>query len=522
MSTWYERLSVLDASFLAFEGENSPMHIGAVAIFEAGPLATAYGGVDLQRIRMHVAAHLPKVPRYRQRLAYIPLENRPVWVDDDQFDLTYHVRHISLPRPGTDAQLREVCALLSERRLDRAKPLWEFWVIEGLTGGRFALAMKAHHCMVDGLGAAELLATLLCPTPDAGIEASATWEPRPAPDTVELLRDEIARRTEVANQLVRWFRGDDSGSAAGEPAWGGRLQAVWDLLRGGVHRAAATPLNQQLGPHRRLHWATCDLQALKDVRTQVGGTINDVVLSVVGGAVRKFFAARNFPVDGVDFRAAVPVNRRAEAERCAMGNRVSAWLVSLPIHESCAVRRVQAVRDVSLYCKETQQAVASETLLQAAEWTSTNVLNLGARLLPHMQPFNLIVTNVPGPQFPLYLLGARMEAIYPQVPLFENQSLGIALFSYDGKLFWGFNADWDALPDLDEFVRAAETVLRDLERAAQRQRNAGLAPRPARARRRAINGGLREGVPAGRRRRAEQLRKAEEKSTLTGDAELRV
>lgn len=470
MAIWYERLSVLDSSFLAFEGENAPMHIAAVAIFRAGALATVDGGIDVQRIRTYVEAHLASVPRYRQRLAYIPVENRPVWVDDDHFDLTYHVRHVALPRPGTDPQLQEVCARILERRLDRAKPLWEIWVIEGLAGGRFALLMKVHHCMVDGLGGVELLAKLLRPTPDATVEAPAEWHPRRSPDTARLLRDEIARRTRIANQLVRWLRSNNWEQEAGEGGWGGRLQAAWELVRQGVHRPVTTPLNQQLGPHRRLHWGTCDLAALKEVRSRLGGTVNDVVLSAVGGAVRSFFAARKFAPESADFRVAVPVNMRAEEEQRALGNRVSAWLVSLPIHESCAMRRLHAVRDLSHHFKETQQAIASETLLQAAEWTSTNVLSLGALLLARMQPFNLIVTNVPGPQFPLYLLGAEMEAIYPHVPLFENQSLGIALFSYNGKVFWGFNADWDALPDLDEFVQGVEANLYDLRKAAQGHR----------------------------------------------------
>jgi len=438
------------------------------------------GGIDIELVRHYVASRLPGIPRYRQRLEYIPIENHPVWVDDDHFDLVYHVRHTSLPRPGSDPQLRELCARLLERPLNRSKPLWEIWVVEGLAGGRFALLMKVHHCMVDGLGGVELLAALLQPTPETPTTDVTPWAPRPAPSSAELLRDEVARRAKMSVELARRLRRNDGGREPGEVGWGRSLQAVWELVREGIRRPVASPLNVTIGPHRRFHWATCDLAAFKEVKNQLGGTVNDVVLTVVSGAVRTFFDRRGFAADGIDFRAAVPVNVRAEAERHTTGNRVSAWLVSLPIHERRPIRRLLAVQEMSRHLKETNQAIGGRMLTQAAEWTSTNVLTLGALLSSRVQPFNLIVTNVPGPQFPLYLLGARMEAIYPQVPLFESQALGIALFSYDGKLFWGFNGDWDALPDLDEFVRDIEASFRALCRAAQRRRTAATVKRTRR------------------------------------------
>jgi diacylglycerol O-acyltransferase len=478
--TWYERLSVLDYSFLAFEGPNSYMHIAAAAVFEAAPVATTDGGIDIERIRQYINSRLPSIPRYRQRLAFIPVENHPVWVDDDHFDLAYHVRHTSLPRPGSDPQLRELCARILERPLNHAKPLWEIWVIEGLAGGRFALVMKVHHCMVDGLGGVELLAALLQPTADTPTTNSIAWEPRPAPSGAELLRDEVARRMKMSVELARRLRGS-GGREPDAASWGRSLQAAWELVREGLRRPVSSPLNQPIGPHRRFHWVTCDLDAIKEVKNQMGGTVNDVVLTVVSGAVRAFFERRGFAMDVMDFRVAVPVNIRADAERHFTGNRVSAWLVSLPIQERRPTRRLLAVQQMSRHLKETNHAIGGRILTQAAEWTSTNVLTLGALLSSRVQPFNLIVTNVPGPQFPLYLLGARMEAIYPQVPLFENQALGIALFSYNGKLFWGFNGDWDALPDLEVFVKDSEASFRALRRAAQRQRAAATAS-PARRR----------------------------------------
>ena len=229
--SWYERLSMLDSSFLVFEGPQTYMHIAATTIFETGPLTTAEGGVEIGRIRQYVASRLPLIPRYRQRLAYTPVEGHPVWVDDHRFDLTYHVRHTSLPRPGTEAQLRELCARLLERPLNRAKPLWEAWVIEGLAGGRFALLLKVHHCMVDGLAGAELLAALLSPVAETEWDEAAEWKPRPAPSRFELLRDEVGRRAKMPLDLLRGLT--DAARDSGEMSSNltRRFTAAWKLVR---------------------------------------------------------------------------------------------------------------------------------------------------------------------------------------------------------------------------------------------------------------------------------------------------
>ena len=476
---WYERLSILDYAFLAFEGPTTYMHIAGTVIFEAGGFATASGGVDVQRIRNHVAARLARIPRYRQRLSYIPIENHPVWVDDDQFELDYHVRHASLPRPGSDAQLRDLCARLLERPLNRDKPLWEIWVIEGLENGRFALLIKVHHCMVDGLGGVELLGALLSPVPEEDDEAPRPWRPRPAPTGGALLGDEVRRRLRMSADLFQGLRRAVNTPRPQRTEIGRAAAATWRLLRDGVHRPVATPLNQRIGPHRRFHWSVFDLAEVKEIKNQLGGTINDVVLTVVAGAVREFFAHRGF--DAADFRVAVPVSVRPTEERTRPGNRISAWIVSLPIHEADPVRRFRAVGELSGELKGTGQAIAGQVLTQAAEWTSANVLSLGALIANQTQPFHLIVTNVPGPSFPLYLLDAPMVALYPLVPLFEGQCLGIALFSYAGKLFWGFNADWDSLPDVDRFARAIEHSFRELRKAAipraERPKAASARPR---------------------------------------------
>ncbi len=468
-NAWYERLSMLDCSFLVFEGPQTYMHIAATTIFAAGPLATGAGGIDLGRIREYFAARLPLLPRYRQRLAYTPIEGHPVWVDDDRFNLSYHVRHSSLPRPGNDVQLRELCARLLERPLNRSKPLWEAWVIEGLAEGRFALLLKVHHCMVDGLAGVELLAALLSPAAEMQWDDPPAWTPRPAPSGFELLRDELGRRARMPLDLVRALGNAPGEAGAATATLVGRATAAWRLVRDGVRRPAATPLNQPIGPHRRFHWVTLDLEKVKAVKNRLGGTVNDVVLATVSGAVRRFLLHRQVSLYGLDFRVGVPVSVRSEQERGTPGNRVSIWIMPLCVQERYPARRLNAVRAASARFKETDQAGGGDMLAQAAEWTGANVLSMGLAVANRNPPFNLIVTNVPGPQVPLYLAGAPMIAAYPLVPLFSNQGLGIALFSYNGKLFWGLNADWDTLPDIGVFAEAIEASFAELLDAARQQ-----------------------------------------------------
>jgi diacylglycerol O-acyltransferase len=466
---WYERLSMLDCSFLVFEGPQTYMHIAAATIFEVGPLATSEGGVDLGRIRRYFAARLPRLPRYRQRLAYTPIEGHPVWVDDDRFDLSYHVRHSSLPRPGSETQLRELCARLLERPLNRSKPLWEAWVIEGLAGGRFALLLKVHHCMVDGLAGVDLLAALLSPTAATRWDDPPAWTPRPAPSRFEFLRDEVARRAKLPLGLLQALGSAPRAAGLASSSIVERVTATWRLVRDGVRRPAATPLNRPIGPHRRFQWVTLDLEDVKAVKNRLGGTVNDVVLATVSGAVRRFLLHRQVSLFGLDFRVAVPVSVRSEDERGMPGNRVSVWIMPLCVQERYPVRRLRAVHAVSERFKKTNQAGGADVLAQAAEWTAANVLSMGLAVANRNPPFNLIVTNVPGPQVPLYLAGAPMLAAYPLVPLFSNQGLGIALFSYDGKLFWGLNADWDMLPDVGVFAEAIQTSFAEMLDAARQQ-----------------------------------------------------
>jgi len=469
--SFYERLSALDQSFLAFETPNAYMHVALTAIFAPGSLATAQGGVDIERIRRHIAARLRLLPRYRQRILHTPVMSDAIWVDDDSFDLGYHVRHASLPRPGGERQLQRRCAEILERPLDRRRPLWEMWVIEGLSEGRFALLAKVHHCMVDGIAGVELLAAILGTEPCETPEPIEPWAARPMPSDGELFTDEVRRRARASIGLVRNMRRALGTPAAAGRALGQSAAAVTRILTQ-IGGAPSTPFNQPIGPHRRIDWFAVDMATIKEIRVRLGGTVNDVVLTTVAGAVGRFLARRGARLDG-EFRTVVPVNVRTADEQGALGNRVSVWLTALPIHQPDARRRHAMVSAMTARLKADQDAMGAELMMQAAEWTTASVINLAVQFINRARRFNLIVTNVPGPPVPFYLLGARMIAGFPHLPLFENQGLGVALFSYDGQLYWGVAADWNQMPDLGDFMTDIADSFAELRAAA------GVAALPA-------------------------------------------
>ncbi|HTF34263.1 MAG TPA: wax ester/triacylglycerol synthase family O-acyltransferase [Myxococcota bacterium] len=475
MPSHYERLSALDAAFLAIETETSPMHVGAVAIFEAGPLARSEGGVDIDRIRSLVEALL--VPRYRQRIARIPVTNHPVWVDDTRFNLHYHVRHMSLPAPGDERQLKRLTGHVMSLPLDRTKPLWELWVVEGLARGRFAILTKTHHCMIDGVGSADLMVASMSTSPAVSLPQLKRWRPRPAPSPLKLIAGELRRgaggglaalgaaRRAIAQPLdtVRALRDAISG--------------VGEALGASLHSASPTPLNLAIGPHRRFDWLRFDLAQVKEVKKQLGGTVNDVVLATVAGALRRFLGGRRVDVAALEFRAMVPVNIRTKDQTGAFGNRVAMMSTELPLAERSPRKRLAHVIETTRELKSSKQAHGVEIIEEISELGLTALFAQFARLTALTRPFNVVVTNVPGPQFRTYLLGAPLVEAYPLVPLYRNQALGIALFSYDGGLYWGLNADWDALPDLHDLVDALAAEFELLRKAAA---DGGRLPVPTR------------------------------------------
>jgi WS/DGAT/MGAT family acyltransferase len=468
MPDGYARLGAQDKTFLDLERPNEPQHIAAITVFETGRLARPDGSVDIERVRSYVASRLHRLPRYRQRLAWIPIERHPVWVDDPHFQIDYHVRHTALPRPGDERQLKRLAGRVVSQPLDRERPLWEFWVVEGLEGGkRFAIVNKVHHCMIDGISGVDLMAILLAADPDAAPEPSPPFEPRPPPGPLDLLAGEVGRR--VSGLVGVLGRTPSALRAPVDLAQRVRegVVAVGETLSAALRPTSDTPINQRLGPHRRIDWRDLELSRVKAVKDRLGGTVNDVVLATIAGALRRFLALRRLDVDHLRIRANVPVSLRTRDERGTLGNRIALFMAELPVDEPDPLARLERVRATMERLKRSRQAMGAEVLAAVSEWTSATLLSLAVRGAALGRPYNLVVTNVPGPQIPLYMLGARMERCYPVVNLQPQQGLGVGLFSYAGMLGVGFTADTDQLPDLYVFADATLASFEELEQLAR-------------------------------------------------------
>ncbi len=460
----YERLSAQDASFLWAESENEPMHVGAVAVFESGPLRNEEGGIDIARYRRAVEAVLHWIPRYRQKLAWTPVEGWPVWVDDRHFDIGYHIRHLSLPRPGSLAQMKELAARILARRLDLSRALWEVWVVEGLEGGeQFAVINKIHHCMIDGAAGADLSQILMSPSTSVEPAEPVPYMPRPAPSALELAGHAFRTRAEMPWRALHRARlaAERPGTLAELPR---RARAVAELLGFGLQPASETPINGDLSPHRRLEWLTMPFQDVLELRGVLGCKVNDVVLATVSGAMRRYLFRRRIDAGSLDFRVATPVSTRRDEHERRQGNHVSSWIVRLPLGRAEPLEQLAGIRSRTEALKQSGAALGLETIMDLAEWLPPPAIARGVALA--RGPANMMVTNVPGPQFPLYEVGARLLGMYPVVPLMPGSGLGVALFSYEGKLCWGFNADYELVPDLGLLVDDVRVAFEELRRAA--------------------------------------------------------
>ena len=472
----YERLSAQDATFLWAESENEPMHVGAIAVFESGPLRREHGGIDIARFRRGIEAVLHWIPRYRQRLAWTPIENWPVWIDDRGFDIGYHIRHIALPKPGSIEQLKELAARIHARPLDRRHPLWEIWVIEGLEeGAQFAMLNKIHHCMIDGAAGADLSQILLSPSPRAEPGDPLPYIPRRAPSELELLRDSVRR---ILPAPLEWARTrlfaawDDPGEDDPAPAWDApgaptaamRIRSLAEMLRFALEPASETPINGPLGKHRSVEWLAMPLEDVRELREALDCTINDIVLTTVCGALRRYLFRRRIDTRELDFRIAAPVSTRKEEHDRRQGNHVSTWIIPLPLATESPLAQLEAIRTTTLERKHNGSALAIETLMEWLEWLPAPVIAASTGFANG--PANMIVTNVRGPSFPLHALGARLLAMYPLVPLLPGGGLGTALFSYDEMLCWGFHADAERVPDLEAFADDVRVAFEELRAAA--------------------------------------------------------
>jgi diacylglycerol O-acyltransferase len=498
-----DRLTALDASFLHLEDASSHMHVAGVTIFE-GPPPT------YEELVEHIDARLSLVPRFRQKLRFVPLgQGRPVWVDDPHFNLEYHVRATALPPPGSEEQLKRLAGRVFSQQLDRTKPLWEIWLVQGLerTGEspdeakRFALLSKTHHCLVDGIAGVDITAVLFdtAREPETPVSTGPSWHPRPEPTHAQLLTEALLERATQPAEIVRSARAAVRAPRRLAEHATEALASVGTLARTGLG-APSSPLNVDIGPHRRFDWVRAELGELKQIKDRLGGTVNDVVLATVSGGLRHFLEARGEETAGLELKAMVPVSVRQSEERGMPGNRVAAMMVPLPVFESNPIERLRIVRAAMAELKQGRQAVGAQVLTQLSGFAPQTVLIQAARLQARQRFYNLVVTNVPGPQIDLYLLGHKLLDLFPMAPLAKRQALCVAVMSYAGKLNFGLLADFDAIPDLDNLVRGIRHSLDELREAAgveaptaeitaaragaeaEARRPNGKAPRPARSR----------------------------------------
>ena len=465
-------MSTQDAAFLHIENGNNPMHIGSVAVLE-GP-APAYG--DLVRL---IAAKLSLVPRYRQKVRFTPIGiARPVWVDDPHFQILYHIRHTAVPPPGGRDELRNLAGRVFAQILDRSKPLWEIWMVEGLKNGRWALISKVHHCMVDGISATDLLTVMFDHT-EANAEQPTPpeWDPEPEPGpftlaalgVVRTVADPLGRLRDIPGAL-RITTGPRTLLTEGAVLL--RSLAEWT-------KRSATSLNGPIGPHRRWSWAEADLDDVKTVRHGLGGTVNDVVLAAITAGFRSLLINRGEDVSSRVVRTLVPVSVRGDAERGIYNNRVSGIFPGLPVSIADPHERLNAIAAQLSMLKGSKQAVAGDALVKLAGFAPPMLLSLGSRLAARtpQRALQTVTTNVPGPQYPLYVVGRRMVYSYPYVPIMGSVRVSIAIFSYCGRLFFGITGDYDTVTDIDVLRDGIEEGMRELVLAA-----GGSPPHAARAR----------------------------------------
>lgn len=454
-----DRMSPLDASFLHIENHVNHMHIASVAIFEGPPPA-------YEDVAQMVSSKLHKVPRYRQRVHFVPLQaGRPMWVDDPHFNLEYHVRHTALPPPGGDQELRNLVGRVMAQQLDRHKPLWEVWMAEGLEDERWALLSKTHHCMVDGVSATDLLAVVMDSSAAPRREEPEPWRPETQPDRVELLKNALFERTVSPYQQIR-----TAGATLRAPRRlldrvrdvGIGLRTFYSFIR--KDKDLETSLNGPIGPHRRWTWAQTELDKVKRIRAHHGGTVNDVVLSAITKGFRNLLMSRGERVTNFVVRTLVPVSIRTPGERGTYNNRVSAMFAELPVGIVDPVSRLASIHDQMKGLKDHKQAVAAEALTSLSGFAPPLLAALGGRLFARAQQHSIqtVTTNVPGPQQPMYAAGRKMLAAYPYVPLAGTVRIGVAIFSYAGQVNFGITGDWETAPDIGVLAQGIEEGVSEL------------------------------------------------------------
>ena len=456
-----DRLTAVDASFLTNESSSSHMHIGAILIFEGPPPKYT----DLVE---HVRGRLPLVPRFRQKLVVPPLEaGRPLWADDVNFNLTYHIRHTALPDPGGEEELKKLAGRIFSQQLDRLKPLWELWLVQNLERDRFAILTKTHHAMVDGVSGVDIGTVLFDVERKAEpLKLEDDWVPQPEPGTTELvargIADAVAAPIKLAERAVDVVKNPETTARKAVEA----LEGVGEIVSAFADPAPDVPLNDEIGPHRRYVWARSELATFKRIKDTFGGTVNDVVLAVIAGALREWLHGRGIRTEGLELRALVPVSIRGQDERGDLGNRIALMRGPLPVYIEDPVRRLRTISDAMAGLKRCKQALGAEVIARFNDFAPPTILAQAARINFSTRLFNLIVTNVPGPQMPLYVLGKELEDVFPVAFLPQNHALAVAIMSYNGKVGFGLLADYDCMEDIEVVSDGLNEALAELEAAA--------------------------------------------------------
>jgi diacylglycerol O-acyltransferase len=461
----YDRLTALDESFLHLERPETPMHVGAVAVLEPAPFYDEHGRFRLEAVRALVASRLQLIPRFRKRVMGVPLgQGRPIWVDHEGFDIADHVRLTALPAPGSRRQLRELAERLTVQVLDRDRPLWELWFVEGVDRGEHVgLIHKSHHTLTDGISGVDIATVLLDFDPDPTVLDDDDWTPAPPPDPTRLMLDSTRERLTRPAELAGAARqlADGPREALARAADLGR--SIGSLVDSQVV-APRLSLNAPVGRGRRFETVRVPLHDVQQIRAAFGCTVNDVLLAGVGSAVGRLLERRDELRPELVLKVFCPVSVRDDDQRMQLGNRISAMLVPLAVGEPDPRIRLEAVRATTADLKERRQAVGAAALLGLSEYAAPTLLGLAARAA-HAQRFaNLIVTNIPGPQVPLYCLGARMLEVYPIVPLSRNLTLNVAILSYCGQLHFGLIGDGASRHDLEIVAGGIEDAFDDLAR----------------------------------------------------------
>jgi len=476
-----DRLTGLDTSFLHLERDGAHMHVASTMIFEGPP-------PDFDEFKQHLSERLHLVPRFRQKLRFVPFDQgRPVWVDDPHLNLDYHVRHTALPAPGDEEQLRTFAARAFSQQLDRSKPLWELWMVDGLEGERFAIVCKSHHCLVDGVSGVDITTVLFDaerdPSPPS--ESPPEWIPRPEPSDLQLLGSALTERLTQPTEAIRGLRALTRHPRRAFGAVRDAVGATGSLAGKGMS-APESPLNVDIGPHRRFAWVRGDLADFRRIKDTYGGTVNDVVLTVVSGALGRHLRELGHSTDELELRAMVPVSIRTADQHGALGNQVTAMMAPLPVWCEDPIERLGVVRRAMGHLKESKQAVGANLLAEMTDFAPPTIASQAARLQSRQRFFNLVVTNVPGPQFSLYVLGRRLQDIFPMVPLAKRQTVCVGIMSYDGGINFGLIGDFEGAPALASLAADLEAELDELAALSPDLGGNGAAPaevaaRPARA-----------------------------------------